>query len=107
MVKRPCPGIDGSQCPVLVTSGRCQVHQEALDRRRGDTSQRGYGREHARLRREWARKVTAGQVDCARCGGPIQPDEPWHLDHADDREGYLGPSHARCNESAAGRKGRR
>jgi hypothetical protein len=43
---------------------------------------------------------------CARCGLPIRPGEEWHLDHDDeDRGRYLGPSHARCNEKAAGRRG--
>jgi hypothetical protein len=39
-----------------------------------------------------------------RCGVAIDPSERWHLDHADDRSGYLGPSHARCKLEAAGRK---
>ncbi len=28
---------------------------------------------------------------------PIHAGEPWHLDHTDARDGYLGVSHAYCN----------
>ena len=33
--------------------------------------------------------------------GGLLAGEEWHLDHNPDRDGYLGPSHARCNLSAA------
>jgi hypothetical protein len=42
---------------------------------------------------------------CARCGRPILEGQPVHLDHRDDRSGYLGFSHARCNEQAGARLG--
>jgi hypothetical protein len=29
--------------------------------------------------------------NCCRCGHLIEPGKPWHLDHRDDRSGYLGP----------------
>jgi hypothetical protein len=75
---------------------------------RGSREERGYGYAHRQEREKWAPKVAQGGVDCARCHQRIVPGEEWHLDHADDRDGYLGPSHARCNDSAAGRKkGRR
>jgi len=61
--------------------------------------ERGYDQAHKRLRARWAREVATGRVGCARCGDLIAPDEPWDLDHADDRAGYLGPSHARCNRA--------
>ena len=41
-------------------------------------------------------------MTCARCGTRILPEADWHLDHAEDRTQYLGPSHAQCNLSAAG-----
>jgi hypothetical protein len=41
---------------------------------------------------------------CSRCGGPISPRERWHLDHTDDRRGYIGVAHAYCNLRAAGIK---
>ena len=31
------------------------------------------------------------------CNEPIHAAEDWHLDHTDNREGYLGVSHATCN----------
>jgi hypothetical protein len=58
---------------------------------------RGYGAAHYRARERLTPLVEAGLVDCARCGERIQPAESWHLDHADDRRSYLGPSHAVCN----------
>lgn len=68
------------------------------------TTRRGYGSDHQRLRKQWARIVEAGEAHCARCGRAIQPGTPWALDHRDDRQGYLGPSHQRCNQAAANRK---
>ena len=67
---------------------------------------RGYGSAHRALRERWARVVASGAATCCRCGRPIRPDQAWHLDHAEDRTAYRGPSHAHCNLAAAGRKGR-
>jgi hypothetical protein len=89
-------------CPELVTKGRCPEHSTAYELRRGKTSARGYGFRHQRLRARWAPKVAGGKVNCARCGERISPLEVWHLDHTDDRTGYLGPSHEACNVGARG-----
>jgi hypothetical protein len=62
-----------------------------------------YGGEHQALRRA-VTPYTVGS-SCVRCGRPILPGELWDLDHADDRAGYLGASHRRCNRSAGGRLG--
>lgn len=68
------------------------------------TTERGYGAAHQRERRKWADIVNAGFAVCSRCDQPIQPGTQWHLDHTDDRTGYLGPAHAVCNLREAGRK---
>ncbi len=71
----------------------------------GDTSARGYGWIHQRIRAGWAPLVAAGQVCCLRCGELIQPAAPWDLGHDDnDRRIYTGPEHRRCNRAAAARK---
>jgi hypothetical protein len=84
---------------------------------RGNTSARGYGNEHQRLK-QWAPHVERGDVKCARCHRWIAPKGypcpkcgkrscRWDLDHADkNRSVYLGPSHTCCNRATAGRPGR-
>src|SRR5215213_5683238 len=62
------------------------------------TSKRGYGWKHQKLRNRWAREVARGEVDCARCGEPIWPEEYWDLGHVDgDKSHYAGPEHRACN----------
>jgi len=66
---------------------------------------RGYGARHRRMRQIVAIEVAHGVVSCARCGKLIRPDDLFDLDHSDDRSGYLGASHRKCNRSVAGKKG--
>jgi hypothetical protein len=74
----------------------CREHHRALD----DPARRQrYSSPHQRLRALVAVAVEQGRASCARCGLPIAPGEPFDLDHADDGNGYLGPSHARCNRA--------
>lgn len=92
-------------CPALVDkSGYCPAHRRANDKARGSRQQRGYNAEHDRLRRAWAPRVATGTVPCAKCGVSIAATQSWDLGHSDDRATYMGPEHAACNRSAAGRK---
>lgn len=90
-------------CPELSTSRRCPTHAGQHEQQRGTRQQRGYDAGHDRLRAKWKPRVERCEVKCARCGQLILPLETWHLDHTDDRTGYLGPSHERCNTSAGGK----
>lgn len=63
------------------------------------TTERGYGAAHQKERQRWARLVETGKANCTRCLNPIKPDQPWDLDHNDDRTGYLGAAHQTCNRS--------
>jgi hypothetical protein len=68
------------------------------------TVERGYGEEHKRLR---ARLLAAYQPTdpCARCGWPLGPDrDAIQLGHRDDRTGYSGLEHRRCNVAASNRR---
>ena len=72
------------------------------------TTERGYGADHQRLRKQWAARLAAGATPpCPRCGRPVTQGMAWDLDHTDDRRGYHGPAHARCNRAAGGRRARR
>jgi hypothetical protein len=88
-------------CPELTTGQKCAVHTRSRDRARGTRQARGYGLAHEALRAQLAPIVARGTELCARCGERITPWQAWHLDHTDDRQGYLGPSHASCNTRAA------
>jgi hypothetical protein len=80
----------------------CRERARATARVAGSPAR--YGHKHRKLRRAVAMQVAAGGVSCARCGGLIIRGDAWDLDHADDGDGYLGPSHARCNRDTAGRE---
>lgn len=108
--KRVCTEVG---CPVLTAGGRCDAHRRQADRARGTRQQRGYDRTHDRTRATHLRRATP-TTPCARCSHPLgEHYRTAHLDHTDDRTGYLGLSHGTpcptcgvtCNLSAAGRKG--
>ena len=64
-----------------------------------NTTARGYGHAHQKERQRWAKLVEQGHAVCTRCLNPIAPDDTWHLDHTEDRTGYQGAAHAKCNVS--------
>lgn len=77
-----------------------------------NTTARGYGRRHQQVRAEWQKVVDAGEAWCTevRClekSRFIRPGSDWDLAHNEDRTGYLGPAHARCNRSEGSRRGNR
>jgi hypothetical protein len=74
-------------------------------RRKVGTTEGGWGHSHQQARKALAPFVESGRARCSRCGLPIMPGTPWHLDHSDDRRSYLGAAHALCNTQAGGRKG--
>src|SRR5215207_5586411 len=63
-----------------------------------------YAAAHQRLRR--ALLPSAVGSGCVRCGLVILPGQAIDLDHQDDGFSYRGWSHASCNRSAGGRRGR-
>lgn len=93
-------------CPKLIprTESKCPEHAKEADHARGTTTQRGYGAPHQALRRAWQARIAQHPITCTRCGKRITANDEWHLDHEDDRTSYRGPSHAKCNTSAGGRK---
>lgn len=58
----------------------------------------GYSSEHHRIRAAllpyWIGRP------CVRCGLVMGDPSDMHLDHTDDRAGYIGFAHARCNTKA-------
>jgi hypothetical protein len=72
----------------------------------GATTRGGWGHMHQQ-RRQLEPLVRAGAVNCARCGRRVEPHEQFALDHTDDRNGYLGASHASCNARAGAHKANR
>ncbi|MGV8064562.1 AAA family ATPase [Mycobacterium kansasii] len=78
----------------------------------GNTTRRGYGNTHQKIRDRYKPLVASGQATCWRCiangktaeQALIHPSEPWDLGHDDhDRNQYRGPEHRRCNRATKGR----
>lgn len=75
----------------------------------GRTIANGYGKDHKRLRAEYAQRMANGErFRCWRCRKPVNPERPWDLGHDDrDRSLYRGPEHVGCNRATKRRRYRR
>lgn len=87
----------------------CHAANQQQRNARGNTTARGYGPDHQAARRQWEPVVNAGNAWCTEttCLEPdrhITPGTPWDLAHNEDRTGYKGPAHQRCNRATS--KGR-
>jgi hypothetical protein len=60
---------------------------------------------HQRIRKALLASGYWLMASCPRCGLPMRFGEKLDLDHTEDRAGYLGLSHSRCNQAAGARKG--
>lgn len=109
-----CPGCNGcgtERCGRLFdrdTTGtqrcpRCQPSATAARQARTNTTRRGYGSQHQRLRQQYVDAFMAGQP-CVRCGKPIAHVDDADLGHADGQRGYRGLEHSWCNRGASRRK---
>jgi hypothetical protein len=75
---------------------------------RGNTTARGYGNGHQKLRAQVAVLIANGDAVCWRCGLPIRSWMSWDLGHSDvDRSQYMGAEHSHCNRSSAASRGNR
>ena len=104
MALKVCP-IPG--CPTLVDArayrGLCSLHRKQRDQQRGTAAQRGYGKDHRRIRAWWQARIDSGViVTCWRCHKRITGRQ-WALDHSEDRTTYRGPACEQCNGHLAGR----
>jgi hypothetical protein len=103
MALRPCLG-----CGTLTKGSRCPACQPPRVMAR--TAARGYDARHQAERARWQPAVDAGEAECHAtvCLWPsrrIPPGVDWDLGHTDDRTGWTGPEHARCNRAAGARRG--
>jgi hypothetical protein len=81
----------------------CQATATAKRQARPNTTRRGYGGAHQKLRAKLLAEFVPGQL-CARCRKPITTKADAQLGHVDaDRSRYRGLEHTRCNEATSGR----
>jgi hypothetical protein len=86
-------------CEVRVVGvAYCPIHL-AETQQRANTTARDYGANHQRARRQALATLIDG-TPCPRCGLPMDHSQPLDLDHTDDRAGYRGLAHRRCNARA-------
>jgi len=80
---------------------RCPSCTRQRDQQRGSRQQRGYDAQHDALRAQLVAALDPW-APCPRCRDPLGPD-PALLDlmHNDDRTGWLGLGHRRCNRDVS------
>ena len=93
------PGCERYFIPKSSRNRFCLQHRKTKPR--DPSHYRKYGPAHRQLRAQWAPRVAAGVVECARCGRLIRPGEAWDLGHIDGQLAYSGPEHARCNRATS------
>ena len=76
----------------------------------GDPVTGDYSPRHHELRRQWQPIVEAGEALCCatRCvekSRKIDPGSEWDLGHTQDRTGWIGPCHVKCNRVEGSRRG--
>ena len=89
-------------CPRISDASLCPPHRAEYEKRRGSPKQRDYGANH-QAERERLKRAGIQNFNCARCGRRFHQLEPFDLGHTDDRNGWSGPEHQRCNRQAAGK----
>lgn len=90
-------------CGATQTTPRCPTHTRTTDKARGTRQQRGYDAAHDTER---ARLLPlAYGKPCPHCTQRMWPHDKLHLDHTDDRKGYIGIVHEACNTSRAASAG--
>ena len=63
-----------------------------------------YGPAHRRRRHHYEQRLARGEIlTCFRCGGGLDSDSDWELDHDDRDPTRSFPSHRYCNRAAANR----
>ena len=88
----------------------CPTCTRGRNRRRGSTTQRGYGSRHQSERAAWQERIDAGEpAVCWRpdCDAGITSGMAWHLGHSDDGAETKGPEGGDCNLHHAGRAAHR
>jgi hypothetical protein len=81
----------------------CQPAATAARNARPNTTSRGYGSAHQKLREQLLAAWTPGDL-CARCNKPMWKRSEIDLGHGDDRSAYRGLEHLACNRATSGRR---
>jgi len=85
---------------------RCPACQPAATKARNErpnTTRRGYGATHQKLREQLLAAWKPGDP-CARCGQPMWKRDEIDLGHGDTRSTYRGLEHQQCNRATSGRR---